>query len=135
MTISWYSQGVRVLDIAGLATYEGSPLDVAFGDGIGMTEVGSYVFPDSDSWSFKTNRIKSDGSFFGYSNDLVRGLDVFRFTGLEDRTVAPLRQRDLTPRTVTDTRAMDLAPMVALVPALVAVGLIRRRTRGAGRPG
>jgi hypothetical protein len=135
MTISWYSQGVRVLDIAGLATYEGSPIDVAFGDGIGMTEVGSYVFPDSDSWSFKTNRIKSDGSFFGYSNDLVRGLDVFRFTGLEDRTVAPLRQRDLTPRTVTDTRAMDLAPMVALVPALVAVGLIRRRTRGAGRPG
>jgi hypothetical protein len=131
MTISWYSQGVRVLDIAGLATYEGSPTDMAFGDGIGMTEVGSYVFPDSDSWSFKTNRIKSDGSFFGYSNDLVRGLDVFRFTGLEDRTVAPLRQRDLTPRTVTDTRAMDLAPMVALVPALVAVGLIRRRTRRA----
>ena len=25
MTIAWYSQGVRVLDISGLATYEGSP--------------------------------------------------------------------------------------------------------------
>ena len=25
MTIAWYSQGVRVLDISGLATFEGSP--------------------------------------------------------------------------------------------------------------
>ena len=132
MTISWYSQGVRVLDIAGLATYEGSPVDVASGDGVGMTEVGSFVLPDSDSWSFKTNRIKADGSFFGYSNDLVRGFDVFRFRGLKDRTVPPLRPRDLTPRAASGSRVMDLAPMVALVPALVAVGLIRRRTRQPG---
>ena len=50
-----------------------------------MKEVGHYVFPDSDSWSFKTNRIKRDGSFFGYGNDLVRGFDVFKFKGLKDR--------------------------------------------------
>ena len=79
MTISWYSQGVRVLDISPGSRPRGSPADAAFGDGIGMKEVGNYVFPDSDSWSFKTNKIKADGSFFGYSNDLVRGFDVFKF--------------------------------------------------------
>lgn len=129
MTISWYSQGVRVLDIAGLATHEGSAADVAFGDGVGMTEVGHYVFPDSDSWSFKTNRIAADGSFFGYSNDLVRGFDVFRFRGLEDRTVPVLRPRDLTPRSAPAQRVPTLAPLAALVPAVLLAGVVRRRSR------
>lgn len=126
MTISWYSQGVRVLDISGLATYEGSPTDTASGNGIGMKEVGHFVFPDSDSWSFKTNRINADGSFFGYSNDLVRGFDVFKFRGLKDRTVPPLKPQDVAPREAgTDARAF--APLAVLLPALLAVGLIRRR--------
>ncbi len=132
MTISWYSQGVRVLDISGLATAEGGPGEVAHGEGIGMTEVGHFVFPDSDSWSFKTNKIKADGSFFGYSNDLVRGFDVFRFTGLADRRVPPLRPRDLAPARSTDNRAMELAPVGVLVPALVLAGVLRRRSRRAG---
>ena len=128
MTISWYSQGVRVLDISGLATYEGSATDTAFGNGIGMQEVGSHVFPDSDSWSFKTNKIKADGSFFGYSNDLVRGFDVFRFKGLKDRTVPPLRPRDVAPR-ADDGDARMLVPLAVLLPAVLTVALIRRRTR------
>lgn len=131
MTISWYSQGVRVLDLAGLATYEGSPADTAFGDGIGMKEVGHYVFPDSDSWSFKTNKIKADGSFFGYSNDLVRGFDVFKFRGLKDRTVPPLKPRDIAPRRTAGSSLAGLAPLAVLLPALLAVGIIRRRTRPA----
>lgn len=129
MTISWYSQGVRVLDLAGLATYEGSSSDMAFGDGIGMKEVGHYVFPDSDSWSFKTNKIKADGSFFGYSNDLVRGFDVFKFKGLKDRTVTPLRPRDIAPRQAASGSLAALAPLALLLPSLVVVGLVRRRTR------
>ncbi|MCP6423621.1 hypothetical protein NL463_30375, partial [Klebsiella pneumoniae] len=72
MTISWYAQGVRVIDLSGLADAAADPLagplNLAFGDGAGMTEVGSYVMADSDSWSFKTNKIKRDGSFYGYSN-------------------------------------------------------------------
>jgi hypothetical protein len=135
MTISWYSQGVRVLDISGLATHEGNPLDVALGDGVGMTEVGHYVFPDSDSWSFKTNRIAADGSFFGYSNDLVRGFDVFRFRGLTDRRVPVLRPQDLTPRSVAPQRVPTLAPLAVLVPALLLAGLVRRRQKVCSGPG
>ncbi len=99
MTIAWYTQGVRVLDISGLADFE-PPLageaEPAFGDGVGMTEIGSYVFDDSNTWSFKTNRIEADGSFFGYGNDISRGLDVYRFTGGLD--VPPLEPVDLAPQ-------------------------------------
>ena len=81
LTVAWYGQGVRVLDISALADFEGSDTSVGIGDGVGMREVGHYVFPDSDTWSFKTNRIATDGSFYGYSNDLTRGFDVYRFSG------------------------------------------------------
>jgi hypothetical protein len=96
LTIAWYGQGVRVLDISGLATATGSPATVAVGDGVGMREVGHYVFPDSDTWSFKTNRIAADGSFYGYGNDLTRGLDVYRFSGA-GLSVPPLHPENLRP--------------------------------------
>ena len=98
LTIAWYAQGVRTLDISGLAEFQGSPTRTAFGDGVGMKEVGSFHFPeDSDTWSFKTNRIETDGSFFGYGNDIVRGFDVFRFDGplVNGRTVPALEPADL----------------------------------------
>jgi hypothetical protein len=97
LTIAWYGQGVRVLDISGLATATGSPTTVAVGDGVGMREVGHYVFPDSDTWSFKTNRIAADGSFYGYGNDLTRGFDVYRFDGA-GLSVPPLEPTDMRPR-------------------------------------
>ena len=127
MTIAWYAQGVRVIDIKGLATATGSPTTVAVGQGIGMKEVGHYVLPDSDTWSFKTNKIKRDGSFFGYGNDLVRGFDVYRFNGLK-RDVPPLKPRDLTPRAETTSSRM-LLPLAVLLPAVVLAGLVRRRAR------
>ena len=130
MTIAWYSQGVRVIDIKGLATATGSPGTVAIGDGIGMKEVGHYVLPDSDTWSFKTNKIKRDGSFFGYGNDLVRGFDVYKFKGLE-RDVPPLKPRDITPRAETTSSRM-LLPLAVLLPAVVLAGLVRRRARANG---
>jgi hypothetical protein len=127
MTISWYAQGVRVLDISGLATAEPSPVP-ALGKGIGMREVGHYVMADSDSWSFKTNKIRGDGSFFGYSNDLVRGFDVYRFAGFKKKTVPPLRPKDLAPRASSEgSRA--LLPLALLAPAVVGAALLRRRTR------
>ena len=97
MTIAWYTQGVRVIDLSGLADFEGSATAVGFGDGVGMKEVGHFVLPDSDTWSFKTNKIKRDGSFFGYGNDLVRGFDVYRYSGRTIGDVAPLVPRDLLP--------------------------------------
>ena len=127
MTIAWYAAGVRVIDIKGLATATGSPGTVALGDGIGMKEVGHYVLPDSDTWSFKTNKIKRDGSFFGYGNDLVRGFDVYKFRGL-DRKVAPLVPKDLTPRAESTSSRM-LLPLAVLLPAMVLAGLVRRRSR------
>jgi hypothetical protein len=107
MTIAWYSQGVRVLDISGLADYE-PPLGqgdaaVAYGDGIGMTEIGTYVFPDADTWSFKTNKIRKDSSFYGYGNDLNRGMDVYHFTPSEARPTTPLEPIDLLGSTTTAT--------------------------------
>lgn len=96
LTIAWYAQGVRVLDIAGLATFAGSSGQVGIGDGVGMREVGNYFFADSDTWSFKTNRIAADGSFYGYGNDLTRGFDVYRFTGA-GLSVPPLEPVDLAP--------------------------------------
>ncbi len=129
MTIAWYAAGVRVIDISGLATATGTPGTVAIGDGIGMKEVGNYTLPDSDTWSFKTNKIKRDGSFFGYGNDLVRGFDVYKFKGL-DRKVPPLKPRDMTPRAESTSSRM-LLPLAVLLPAIVLAGLVRRRSRKA----
>jgi hypothetical protein len=100
LTIAWYAQGVRTLDISGLAEVQGNRFneDRTNNGNVGMKEVGSFFFPeDSDTWSFKTNRIAADGSFFGYGNDIARGLDVFRFDGelVDGRTVPPLEPTDL----------------------------------------
>ncbi len=82
MTIAWYNAGVRVIDISQMV---GASLG---GTGTGMREIGFYRFaaqaaagsrPTSDTWSFKTNKIEADGSFYGYGNDIARGFDVFRF--------------------------------------------------------
>jgi hypothetical protein len=129
MTIAWYAQGVRVIDIEGLATFEGSPTAVALGDGIGMEEVGNYVMADSDTWSFKTNRIKRDGSFYGYGNDLVRGFDVYHFDGLE-RDVPALTPKDQTRRAESTSSRM-LLPAAVLLPAVLLTAFLRRRTRRA----
>jgi hypothetical protein len=74
MTIAYYNGGVRVVDLGGLA-----------GVGVGTTgvngleEVGHLRLPSSNSWAAKTPSFEADGSFFLYSNDLNRGLDVIRY--------------------------------------------------------
>ena len=138
LTIAWYSQGVRVLDIAGLADFEPpageGETTVAYGEGIGMTEIGSYVFPDADTWSFKTNKIGKDGSFYGYGNDLNRGMDVYRFVPGEARPTTPLEPIDLlgdSGATATGTQDPVLGAAFVPVGALALAGLgarVRRRT-------
>jgi len=89
-TIAWYDQGVRVVDVAGLADLPTPAVPfVTSGNGNGIIEIGKYVFTDSNTWAFKTNAIATDGSFFGYGNDLGRGFDVYKFDGL-GRTVPAL---------------------------------------------
>ncbi|MGH3986348.1 MAG: hypothetical protein ACRDTZ_03400, partial [Pseudonocardiaceae bacterium] len=133
LTIAWYAQGVRVLDISGLADVTGSPTSIAIGDGVGMREVGSYVFPDSDTWSFKTNRIAADGSFYGYGNDLTRGFDVYRFAGA-GLSVPPLEPTDLRSKGRSGSGSTKGQPLAAtallLLPILVMADLRRRRLRG-----
>jgi hypothetical protein len=138
LTIAWYAQGVRVLDISGLADYAGLGTDVAFGDGVGLKEVGSYVMPDSDTWSFKTNKINRDGSFYGYGNDLTRGFDVYRYDGTTIGDVPPLVPTSLlaeveqTVADLLDPEPVSGLPLIYLgvigVPvALVGVHGLRRR--------
>ena len=131
MTIAWYSQGVRVLDISGLADAAAAPLagplNLAFGDGVGIREVGSYTLADSDAWSFKTNRIRRDGSFYGYANDLVRGFDVFRYDGSTIGSVPPLRPRDLAPRASARVEGAGRTAGLALLVPAVAGGLLLHR--------
>ena len=131
MTIAWYSQGVRVLDISGLADAAtdplAGPLNVAFGDGVGMEEIGSYTLADSDAWSFKTNRIKRDGSFYGYANDLVRGFDVFRYDGSTIGSVKPLTPKDLRPRATSRVDGSGRSAGLALLVPAAAGGLLLHR--------
>jgi hypothetical protein len=98
-TIAWYDQGVRVVDVAGLADLPVPAVPfVESGDGNGIREIGSFTFADHNTWSFKTNKITTDGSFFGFGNDLGRGLDVYRFDGTAlGRTVPALEPTDLRP--------------------------------------
>ena len=78
MTIAWYSAGVRVIDISNLIGVSAGVAETG-SLGMGMREVGWYRFPNSETWSAKTNRIAADGSFFLFASDHTRGLDVFRY--------------------------------------------------------
>jgi hypothetical protein len=87
--------------------------------------VGHYVLPDSDTWSFKTNRIAADGSFYGYGNDLVRGFDVYRFSGA-GLDVPPLEPEDLGSNRPAG-RGKSLQGLAIVAPAVILAGLLRRR--------
>jgi hypothetical protein len=77
MTIAYYNGGVHVVDLSGLEGISLAGRQVA---GEGMKQIGYYRIQGGESWSAKTPRIAADGSFHLYSNDIERGLDVFRFT-------------------------------------------------------
>ena len=72
MTIAYYNGGVRVVDLSGLV---GAALEK---NGVGMKQLGSYRFPDSDTWSVKAPRVSRDG-FTMYADDHRRGFDVYRY--------------------------------------------------------
>ena len=47
---------------------------------LGMKELGYRYFEDSETWAAKIHRFEEDGSAYVFANDLIRGLDVFKFT-------------------------------------------------------
>ena len=81
MTIAWYAAGVRVVDISNLIGVSVGADRTVGNVGLGMEEIGYQFFPNSDTWSVKTNRIEEDGSFYMYGNDQERGFDIYRFDG------------------------------------------------------
>jgi hypothetical protein len=92
MTVAWYNEGARVLDVSGLTgiTIGGSQIS-----GDGVKEIGSARFTGSDTWAAKTPRIHPvRGDFYLYSNDVERGLDIWRFRG--DGRKPPNRGRWMT---------------------------------------
>jgi hypothetical protein len=114
-TIAWYDQGVRVVDVKGLADVPVPAVPfVVSGDGNGIREIGRYTFDDHNTWSFKTNKIEADGSFYGFGNDLGRGLDVYRFDGKAlGRTVPTLEPVDLVPGAkVRKAKKSELLPFL-----------------------
>lgn len=139
-TIAWYDQGVRVVDVQGLADLPTPAVPfVTSGNGNGIKEIGKYVFSDSNTWSFKTNAIAKDGSFFGYGNDLGRGLDVYRFEGL-GRTVPALVPTELRSGKTGRSELLPflptgggstgaLAALAALAALTANVALVRRSGR------
>jgi hypothetical protein len=72
MTIAYYNAGVRVVDLTGL-------VGVALGGtGMGMKELGSFRFPDSDTWAAKAP-VASRKGFVFYGNDHRRGFDAYEW--------------------------------------------------------
>ena len=81
MTIGWYNAGVRVVDISGLAGVGVGVEPNVTGQKLpGMKEIGYHWFANSESWAAKALNFEADGSFYLFSNDLSRGLDVYRFS-------------------------------------------------------
>ena len=77
MTISYYNGGVRVVDLSGLTGISLADQQIA---GDGMTEIGYYRIEGGESWAAKTPQISRTGDFHLYSNDIERGMDIFKFT-------------------------------------------------------
>lgn len=69
LAISWYTAGTRYLDIS-------NKQGVTFGEqGMGVKELGWFMPDGGDSWSSKFHK----GPYI-YSNDILRGFDVFKIT-------------------------------------------------------
>jgi hypothetical protein len=105
MTIAYYNGGVRVVDLSGI-------IGVALGsNGVGMSELGFYRFPDSNTWAVKAPTVSRDG-FYLYGNDQARGFDVYRYEPADSATGTASGQW-LTPAQITAKTAANPAPALS----------------------
>jgi hypothetical protein len=69
IAISWYSAGTRYLNVE-------NPVGITFGQqGTGVVEEGYFIPDGSSSWSSKIHK----GPYV-YSNDILRGFDIYKIT-------------------------------------------------------
>ena len=138
---AWYTQGVKILD------YE---IDDA--GKWSFTEVSSFGYVGNDIWAaevFKINN-NADGTrtYYFMSNDVERGLDVFKWTGprgpaLQNEFAAPTKDDDTDDDDDSDdggtkpdepripTTGADLWVMALALVALPLAVVVRRRLRSA----
>jgi hypothetical protein len=107
MTIAYYNGGVRVVDLSGI-------VGVALGgNGVGMSELGFYRFPDSNTWAVKAPTVSRDG-FYLYGNDQDRGFDVYRYEPSDSAgATATAAGQWLTPAQIAAKTAANPAPALS----------------------
>jgi hypothetical protein len=110
ITIAWYNAGVWILDISGLADAAQAPTSSP------IETLGFAYFDNSDTWSFKTNAFEEDGSFYGYGNDIVRGLDVYRYDASVPAEMAAFQGTWVADQQTAVTMAARAAVAGGLVP-------------------
>ena len=69
MTMAFYNGGVRVIDLAGLATGEG------------LKAIGSLPDRGRRHLVVQGAAVSRDGVWYAYGNDIDRGMDVYRYDG------------------------------------------------------
>jgi hypothetical protein len=113
MTIAYYNGGVRVVDLSGL-------VGVALGEvGMGMRELASFRFPDSDTWAVKAPWVSRDEPFYLYGNDQARGFDVYRVDLTDEAAASTNAGEWLTPaETLARARAFPVSSDTLFASAL-----------------
>lgn len=83
LTVGWYTAGSWLVDMSG-PPGEGELDNSAAKPGQKTTwgrTLGFAIMPGADTWATKSPGVTPDGRLFLYADDIVRGLDVFEFTG------------------------------------------------------
>jgi hypothetical protein len=114
MTMAFYNGGVRVIDLAGLATGEG------------IKAIGSYQAADADTWAFKAPKVSRTGVFYAYGNDMARGMDIYRYDG---RRPQATNGGTWIPGPALDAGAVQQAVVGGITQ--IAAGAARTTARGA----
>lgn len=81
--IGWYSGGTWVVDLASPPSadeIDNSAVNPGQTTTWGRT-LGFVVMPGADTWAAKSPGVSADGRLFMYTDDMVRGMDVFEFIG------------------------------------------------------
>lgn len=114
MTIGNMAGGVRVIDVSELIGLSAGHMNTSTGSVAGMSDLGWWRFTGtgedgSDSWAFKAHadRFEEDGSFYAFSNDQTRGLEVYRFDGSAEVATPRAGQEAERGRMATNAEAVQ----------------------------
>lgn len=83
LVTGWYTGGTWVVDMSGPSgdeEFDNSDVNPGQRTTWGRT-LGFAIMPGADTWASKSPGLTADGRMFIYTNDMVRGMDVFEYTG------------------------------------------------------